>query len=454
MIDALFGRPAIETIRSLPHRLKRSSAVWVIFLALMPAVGKAASSLQFLTKWGSLGSANGQFMEPSGLAVGAGGNLYVADRANHRIQVFSNNGAFVSTWGDSGTANGLFNSPRDVAVDANGEVYVTDFFNDRVQVFSSTGTYLRQWGATGTGTGQFKSPRGIDIDDSLHVFVSEDGFPNKRIQKFSTTGVFLGTWGTIGSGNGQFQSPRGLATTDSFLVYVSDPINNRVQKFTSVGQFLVAWGQMGAGTGDFQFPGGVAVSNGRVFVMDTNNHRVEIFGASGAFLEVTGSQCRLSDGSGCVDPDAGGSLALGDGQFYFPLGIAIDTDGDVFISDTQNHRIQKFARAPTSSAGPPAAMLSTLVVTPNPTRGSAWVRFGFAASDLASVRDHHVSARVYDSAGRLVRTLYTGTMLAGDHALGWDGTRVDGAAVPPGVYFVDLRVDDAPSRSVKIVRLP
>jgi len=425
-------------------------------LAALPAIASAA--LQFVTKWGSQGSANGQFREPSGLVVGAGGNLYVADRANHRIQVFSNDGAFVSTWGDSGVGNGQFNSPRDVAVDANGQVYVTDFFNDRVQVFSSTGTYLRQWGTTGTGIGQFKSPRGIVVDDSFHVFVSEDGFPNKRVQKFTSTGVFIATWGTLGTGNGQFQSPRSVTVNDSNQVYVVDTINNRVQKFTSTGQFLVTWGSMGAGNGQFQFPGGLAVSTGQVvgvevFVVDTNNHRVQMFGASGAFQETSGSQCRLSDGSGCVDPP--GPLALGDGQFYFPLGIAIDhTDGDVFVSDSQNHRIQKFSSTATTSAGPQTALLTTLLVSPNPTRGSTWIRFGFAGSDLAGARDHRVSARVYDSAGRLVQTLYAGTMPAGDHALDWDGTRVDGDTVPPGVYFVDVRVDDAPARSVKIVRLP
>ena len=449
MTAASTPRPALSRCLAI------AGAIGASCLLAMPAVVEAAGSMQFLTKWGSHGTANGQFREPSGLVVGVGGNLYVADRANHRIQVFTNNGAFVSTWGDSGTGNGQFNSPRDVAVDANGQVYVTDFFNDRVQVFSSTGTYLRQWGSTGTGTGQFKSPRGIAVDESLHVFVSEDGFPNKRIQKFTSTGVFLDTWGTIGAGNGQFQSPRAVTTNDSGDVYVTDTLNNRVQKFTSVGDFLVAWGTMGAGNGEFQFPGGLAISTGRVFVIDTSNHRVQIFGASGAFLETSGSQCRISDGSGCVDPDGGGPLALGDDQFFFPLGIAVDpADGDVFVSDSQNHRIQKFSRAATSSAGPPTARLTAVLVSPNPTRGSTWVRFGFVGSDLAGAREHRVSARVYDSAGRLVRTLYTGTMPAGDHALDWDGARSDGGTAPPGVYFVDVRVDDAPARSVKIVRLP
>ena len=415
--------------------------------------GSAEGTLVFLTKWGSTGSALGQFNEPVGIAVGPDGNVYVADRGNHRIQVFSNTGAFVTAWGDSGTGNGQFNSPRDVTVAANGEVYVTDFFNNRIQVFSAGGTYLRQWGTFGTADGQFKSPRGVCVDESLHVFVSEDGLPNKRIQKFTSVGVFLGKWGTLGTATGEFQSPRDVAVDANSHVYVSDALANRVQKFTSTGGFLVAWGSTGSGDGQFQFTGGVDDDGARVLVMDTNNHRLQIFGAGGAFMDATGSQCRLADGAGCVDPDGTGGLALGDGQFYFPLGVAVEADGDVFVADSQNHRIQKFTRAPTSSTGPAFGTLSALSVYPNPMRTMTSVRLGLAGSDLASGGQSRLVARVYDSAGRLVRELFTGSLPAGNHTLGWDCRSFDGRLVPPGVYFVDVQVNDALSRSVKVVRL-
>jgi len=413
----------------------------------------AAGTLLFATKWGSQGTATGQFNEPVALAVGTNGNVYVADRGNHRIQVFSNTGAFVTAWGDSGTGNGQFNSPRDVTVAANGEVYVTDFFNNRIQVFSAAGAYLRQWGTSGTGDGQFKSPRGVCVDESLHVFVSEDGLPNKRIQKFTSTGGFLGKWGMLGTADGQFQSPRDVAVDGNSQVYVSDALANRVQKFTSTGGFLVTWGTSGSGNGQFQFTGGVEDDGARVLVIDTNNHRLQIFGAGGAFMDATGSMCRLSDGSGCVDPDGTGGLALGDGQFYFPLGVAVAADGAVFVADSQNHRIQKFTRAPTSSTGSGFSALTALSVSPNPWRTSTSLRVGLAGPDLASGGDARLAARIYDSSGRLVRELFTGSLPAGNHTLGWDGRGVDGRLVPPGVYFVDVQVNDAPSRSVKIVRL-
>jgi DNA-binding beta-propeller fold protein YncE len=410
--------------------------------------------LDFVAKWGSPGSGNGQFNVPSGLAVGANGDVYVTDRNNHRVQVFTNDGVFISAWGDSGAANGQFASPRDVAIDPNGEVYVVDHLNDRIQVFTSTGTYLRQWGVTGTGNGQFKGPRGIAIDDSFHVFVSEDGLPNKRIQKFTSTGTYLAQWGTLGSGDGQFLSPRGVSADGAGNVFVMDALNNRLQKFTSTGSFLMLWGTGGSSTGEFDFPVGVACASGRVLVADQNNHRLQTFSPTGVFQESLGSHCQMSGGTGCVDPDGAGPLELGDGQFNLPFAVASDSQGNVFVADSQNHRIQKFGRHRTSGTGPGGAALTGLIVAPNPARAAVTVQFGVGRADLADGGGTRVVARVIDGSGRLVRRLFQGSLPPGDHTLVWDGTGRSGTAVPPGVYFVDLSVDGSPSRSVKLVRLP
>ncbi len=412
-------------------------------------------TLRFVDKWGSQGSANSQFETPSGIAVGPNGNVYVADRYNHRIQRFSNTGTFISTWGDSGTGNGQFDEPQDVAVDANGEVYVVDHLNNRVQVFSNAGVYLRQWGTFGISNGEFKAPRGIAIDASFNVFVSENGLPNKRVQKFTSTGTYLGQWGTLGSGDGEFTSPRGVSADASGFVYVVDgATGNRVQKFSSAGTFVSTWGAAGNANGQFTFPVGITCSGGRVLVADQNNHRIQIFSPSGAFQETFGSLCQLSGGTGCVDPDAGGPLQLGDGQFNLPFAVAGDTQGNVFVADSQNHRIQKFGPPRTSGTGPGSSGLTSLIVAPNPTRAAVSVLFGVHATDLAASSGVHVLASVYDGSGRLVRRLFEGSLPAGEHSLTWEGTGRDGAAVPPGVYFVDLQLDGAASRSVKVVRLP
>ncbi|WP_287685282.1 MULTISPECIES: 6-bladed beta-propeller [unclassified Microcystis] len=72
------------------------------------------------------------------MAVGSGGNIYVVDTANHRVQVFNSSGVFQSAFGSFGTGNGQFNLPFGIAVGSGGNIYVADSFNRRVQVFSQS----------------------------------------------------------------------------------------------------------------------------------------------------------------------------------------------------------------------------------------------------------------------------------------------------------------------------
>jgi DNA-binding beta-propeller fold protein YncE len=100
----------------------------------------AFKSGNFLGKWGTPGSGDGQFSSPAGIAIDStSGNIFIADRANDRIQVFDSNGNFITKWGSRGSADGQFNNPIGVAVGADGRIYVTDEGNARIQVFSSTG---------------------------------------------------------------------------------------------------------------------------------------------------------------------------------------------------------------------------------------------------------------------------------------------------------------------------
>jgi DNA-binding beta-propeller fold protein YncE len=87
-------------------------------------------------QWGSQGTGNGEFVEPGGVAVGPGGNVYVANTYNHRVQYFTSTGSFLGKWGSRGSGNGQFVNPRNVALDANGDrVYLPDTENHRVQYF-------------------------------------------------------------------------------------------------------------------------------------------------------------------------------------------------------------------------------------------------------------------------------------------------------------------------------
>ncbi|MBU0569122.1 PEGA domain-containing protein, partial [bacterium] len=93
------------------------------------------SNGSFTAKWGSYGTGDGQFRYPHGVAVDAGGNLYVADTNNHRIQKFDSSGTFITKWGSYGTGDGQFKYPYGVAVDSSGNLYVADRDNNRIQKF-------------------------------------------------------------------------------------------------------------------------------------------------------------------------------------------------------------------------------------------------------------------------------------------------------------------------------
>jgi hypothetical protein len=241
----------------------------------VPVFAATGDLYEFVWKWGTEGTGNGQFNYPHSVAVDGSGNVYVADYNNDRIQKFTSTGVYVTKWGSPGLGEGQFNHPTSVAVDQLGYVYVADMGNNHIQKFTSTGVYVTQWGTEGSGNGQFNYPYSVAVDGSGNVYVAD--YNNDRIQKFTSTGVYVTKWGSHGSGNGQFYSPSGIAVDEPGNVYVADTYN-RIQKFTSTGVYVTKLGSNGSGNGQFFSPRGVAVDEpGNVYVADTRNDRIQIF---------------------------------------------------------------------------------------------------------------------------------------------------------------------------------
>ncbi len=279
---------------------------------------------EFVHKWDSYGTGDGQFKWPKAVAVDSSQNVYVTDVENNRIQKFNSSGDFVGKWGSMGAENGQMSCPQGIAVDSGGNVYVADSNNNRIEKFSSTGAFLGTWGSSGTGDGQFNNPIGIAVDSSGNVYVADSN--NNRIEKFSSTGAFLGTWGSSGTGNGQFNGPEGVAVDSSGYVYVADTYNNRIEKFSSTGEILDVWGVTGSEDGQFSSPAGVAIdSNGKIYVADFGNNRIQKFSATGEF------SCKW-----------GFCVGSGDGLFRGPVKVAVDSNGNVYVTDQNNRRMQKF----------------------------------------------------------------------------------------------------------------
>lgn len=295
---------------------------------------------EFLYKWGSYGSGNGQFYDPNGIAVDSDSNVFVADTYNNRIQKFDSSGSFITKWGSSGSSNGRFLNAYHLVVDSSGNVYVSDGSMNRVQKFDNSGTYLTQWGSYGTGEGQFTSlfdtkysmTLGINGDD--HIFVAGDGSNFGRVQEFDSGGTYVGAYGK--TANGQFASPGGIDTDNDGNIYVVDDNNYRIQKFDSNGNFLTKWGSQGSADGQFACSScneilqalAIDKTHGWVYVLDEGNLRIQKFDSNGNFLTKWGSS------------------GSGNGQFKWNEissgigGIAVGSDGSVFVSD--HERIQKF----------------------------------------------------------------------------------------------------------------
>ncbi len=311
----------------------------------------------YITQWGNQGNNNGQFVHPLGVAIDSSGDVYVADSNNNRIQEFSSTGAYITQFGMQGPDAGMFHSPSGIAIDSSGDVYVADSGNNRIQEFSSTGTYITQFGSSyygsGTGNGQFNHPEGVAIDSSGNVFVTDSW--NNRVEEFSSTGAYITQWGSSGTSPGQFSTPIGIAIDRSGNIYIADVGNNRIQEFSNTGVYMTQWGSYGTGNGFFDWPYVVAAdSSGDVYVADDND-KVQEFGVCGSptitpvvsltitvTLTPTDTATLVPGPTPCLIMQWGSS-GNGNGQFYNPYGIALNSSGDVYVTDDSNDRIEEFS---------------------------------------------------------------------------------------------------------------
>jgi DNA-binding beta-propeller fold protein YncE len=166
------------------------------------------------------------FNRPTNVAFRANGNFYVSDGyVNSRVVEFNPQGEFVRKWGTKGTGEGQFNLVHDVQVDTQGRVYVADRLNERMQVFTPEGKFLAQWNGIG-------SPWGIYYVAKEQAIYMCDGKYN-RILKLNLEGQVLGVLSSWGKAPGKVDYAHSIAVdpTDG-SIYVAEIKNWRVQKWT------------------------------------------------------------------------------------------------------------------------------------------------------------------------------------------------------------------------------
>ena len=249
----------------------------------------------------------------SGVAVDSKKRIYVFHRGKQPILVFSAKGKFIRSWGDDaiGSAHGL-------RIDKKGNVWVTDTGRHRVLKFSDRGELLLTLGTDrkpGTGKNQFDQPTDVAFGAKGEIYVA-DGYGNSRIVKFTAKGKYLLSWGTAGRKPKQFDTPHTILVDRKGRVIVGDRENNRVQVFNGQGKLLSIWPGFA--------PYGLAFDrDGSILVADGVAHRVLRLNAAGKVIQIFGKKGK------------------GPGEFNLPHMLAADVDGNVYVAEIGNSRVQK-----------------------------------------------------------------------------------------------------------------
>jgi DNA-binding beta-propeller fold protein YncE len=308
---------------------------------------------------GSLSSA--QFKNPKGVAVDASGNVFVADMSNNRIRKISADGKVTTIAGNgrAGFADGkdtaaMFFNPVDVALDGSGNIFLVDLTNQRIRKITPDGTVATVAGRGGSigysdgpaATAAFNRPRGLALDGAGNIYVAD--MDNNRIRKVSINGTVstLAGSGTEGFADGigtvaQFKHPRDLVVDAAGNVYVADAENNRIRKITPSGVVTTF-----AGSGIAGFAEGIgtaAIFNGPKGIAIDSQGNLYIGDSENNRIRKITPDGTVSTVAG--NGTAGFKEASGiEAEFNKPRGITLSADGKyAYVADEGNNRIRKVA---------------------------------------------------------------------------------------------------------------
>jgi hypothetical protein len=328
---------------------------------------------------------NATFRLPKGVAVDSSGNVYISDYLNNRIRKITSTGV-VTTLAGSGTGqfadgtgtNASFKEPLGIAVDSAGNVYVGDAQNYRIRKITSAGVVTTLAGssqgfADGTGTNAtFNGPSSLVVDSSGNVFVADT--VNHRIRKITSAGVVTTLAGSsqgFADGTGasaSFNYPDGIGLDSSGNVYVADQGNNRIRKITPLGVVTTFAGSGAAsssnGTGtnaSFADPRGLVFdSSGNIYI-GQENHLIRKITPAGVVTTLAGSSQGSSDGTGT------------NATFNRPIGLGIDSTGNIYITDLGNSRIRKITLGADPNIYAGTTFTGILLTTFNPSLSSSTI---------------------------------------------------------------------------------
>jgi cysteine-rich repeat protein len=310
---------------------------------------------------------NARLAYPFSVAADGQGNLYIGDTYNHRIRRVDNAGTITtvagtgtfSYSGDQGEAiSADVAHPSGVVLDAVGNLYIADTDNNRIRRVDNTGIITT---VAGTGTrgyvgdngpatsAELTFPNSMAMDNIGNLYVADTD--NHRIRRIDGNGVITtvvgtGTFGYAGDdgpANGaELDNPYSVVVDGRGNLFIADAFNHRIRKVDGNGIITTV-----AGTGDFSYggdngpaisaqlavPKSVAVDSlGNLFIADTSNHRVRRVDTRGIITTVAGTGTLGARGD---------NRAATQAQLNYPTGVAVDGLGNLYIADTDNHRIRR-----------------------------------------------------------------------------------------------------------------
>jgi ABC-type multidrug transport system ATPase subunit/sugar lactone lactonase YvrE len=337
VIESVFAGPVTQsTLENMPTRLKKT--FWHRSPASSLTAGMSVSLKVLLALclfgiagcWGSPTDQNSlpvrgeeywnvppegtKIPAPRSILAGPNEEYFVLDNGG-RVLVYGPDGKIRRKWWMPEYSVG---KPEGLCVMQDGRIAVADTHYHRVVLFDHEGNFLNAFGKLGREPGEFIYPVKVVQDESGDLFVAEYG-ENDRVQRFHPDGTFVLQFGSFGTEPGQFQRPSGVAMYDGKL-YIVDAFNNRIQVFSREGEFL------GILADDPQaalyYPYDITVTpQGEFYVVEYGGGRVSKLDRQGKLL------------------GRYGSTGTGAGQFSTPWGLTVDAGGRVLVADTGNRRV-------------------------------------------------------------------------------------------------------------------
>ena len=259
------------------------------------------------------------YFSPRYIAIGGDGTLFVSEEERGQISLLDSAGKYI---GEIGAASGYqFDAPRDLAVDPRGWAFVADKANNAVAIFNDKGKLVKTiGGARGTGDYEFDSPRDVAVDSGGRIFVTD--LRNSRVQVFDSSYKYLAT--IEGNGQFEFKEPIPVTVDSEDNIYVADSKSSNIHMFNKGLEFVK---DIDAGSDIVEMEGGIVIdSKGRIIVVDIEGHKARM----------------LDLETGEIVKTIGSFGWEGDYKFNWPHGVAIAPNGDIYIVDKVNRRLQVY----------------------------------------------------------------------------------------------------------------